>query len=270
MYDLYKREITYLRISVTDRCNLACRYCMPESVPERIKGPARGQGILDFDEIVELVQTLAPLGISKIRLTGGEPLVRKDVDKLVEMISAIEGIREITMTTNGHLLPAMAARLAEAGLNRVNVSLDTLDPDRYREITRGGDIRRVKKGIDAALGAGLDPVKINCVLMPETTPGEIRDLKEFGRSQGIEVRFIRQMHLGAGKFWKVEGGEGGQCSICNRIRLTADGRFIPCLFSNEEYSIREYGILEAFNMTIQHKPRRGLVNSRNTFYGIGG
>lgn len=266
MYDLFKREITYLRISVTDRCNLACRYCMPGQLP----GPAGGGGILDFQEILRVVQTLAPLGISKIRLTGGEPLVRKDVDKLVGMIAGVDGIREITMTTNGHLLSAMATRLARAGLNRVNVSLDTMDPDRYREITRGGDIRRVKKGIDAALGAGLDPVKINCVLMPETTPEEIRDLKEFGRSMGVEVRFIRQMHLGAGKFWKVEGGEGGQCSICNRIRLTADGRFIPCLFSNKEYSIREYGILEAFYMTIRQKPQRGLVNSRNTFYGIGG
>jgi len=270
MYDLYKREITYLRISVTDRCNLACRYCMPERMPEHMPGPVGGEGILNFEEIVEVVQTLAPLGISKIRLTGGEPLVRKEVDQLVSMISGIDGIREITMTTNGHLLSVMATRLARAGLHRVNVSLDTLDPDRYRQITRGGDIRRVRKGIDAALGAGLGPVKINCVLMPETTPDEIRDLKEFGQSLGIEVRFIRQMHLGAGKFWKVEGGEGGQCSICNRIRLTADGRFIPCLFSNKEYSIRDYGIMEAFSMTIRQKPRRGLVNSRNTFYGIGG
>lgn len=266
MYDSYNREINYLRISVTDRCNLACRYCMPERMP----GSAGRGGILDFDEIESVVQTLAPLGISKIRLTGGEPLVRKGVDMLIGRISSIKGIREIAMTTNGHLLSAMATRLASAGLNRVNVSLDTMDPERYREITRGGDIRRVRRGIDAALAAGLDPVKINCVLTPETTAGEIRDLKEFGRSAGVEVRFIRQMNLGEGRFWKVEGGDGGQCSLCNRVRLTADGRFIPCLFSDKEYSIREFGIMGAFTRAIELKPRRGHVNSRNTFYGIGG
>lgn len=266
MYDSFNREITYLRISVTDRCNLACRYCMPELLPR----PAGGNGLLEFEEIVEVVQTLAPEGISKIRLTGGEPLVRKGVDALVGMISGIDGIREITMTTNGQLLSGMTARLAKAGLDRVNISLDTLDPERYREITRGGDIRRVLKGIDAALEAGLDPVKINCVLMPETTGEEISKLKEFSRSSGVELRFIRQMNLGAGKFWKVEGGEGGQCSLCNRIRLTADGRFIPCLFSEKEYSIREFGIMDAFHKAIELKPRRGKVNSRNTFYGIGG
>jgi cyclic pyranopterin phosphate synthase len=266
MYDSFNREITYLRISVTDRCNLACSYCMPENMP-RSEGAER---ILDFGKIVEVVKTLAPLGISKIRLTGGEPLVRKDLDKLVGMISGIEGISEITLTTNGQLLSSMAGRLALAGLNRVNISLDTLDPGRYREITRGGDIRRVLKGIEAARETGLDPVKINCVLMPETTAEEIRDLKEFGRIKGMEVRFIRKMNLGAGKFWKVEGGEGGQCSLCNRIRLTADGRFIPCLFSEKEFSIREFGVQGAFHRAIQQKPRRGLVNSRNTFYGIGG
>lgn len=266
MYDSFNREITYLRISVTDRCNLACSYCMPDLLP----GPSGGKGLLNFEEIVAVVQTLAPVGISKIRLTGGEPLVRKGVDRLVGMISGMAGISEITMTTNGHLLSGMATKLAKAGLDRVNVSLDTLDPERFREITRGGDIRKVKMGIDAALMAGLDPVKINCVLTPETTMEEIRDLKEFGRSKGMEVRFIRQMNLGAGRFWRVEGGEGGQCSLCNRIRLTADGRFIPCLFSDKEFSIKEFGIMGAFSRAIQEKPRRGRVNSRNTFYGIGG
>jgi cyclic pyranopterin phosphate synthase len=186
------------------------------------------------------------------------------------MISGIEGIREITLTTNGQLLAGMAARLASSGLDRVNISLDTLDPERYREITRGGDIRRVKKGIDAALQAGLDPVKLNCVITPDTTGREIEDLKEFSRLQGLDLRFIRQMNLGAGKFWKVEGGEGGHCRICNRIRLTADGRFIPCLFSDKEYSIKQYGIQGAFTRAIQLKPERGGVTSRNTFYGIGG
>ncbi len=266
MYDSYKRHISYLRISVTDRCNLACRYCMPEQV----KSASGGNQILDFEELAHIIRTLVPMGISKIRLTGGEPLVRKGLDEFVGMISGIEGIREITMTTNGLLLPGMAEKLASAGLDRVNISLDTLDPERYRELTRGGDIRRVKRGIDAAVKHGLNPVKINCVITPETTPAEITDLKEFCRSKDLGLRFIRQMNLGSGKFWKVEGGEGGHCLICNRIRLTSDGRFIPCLFSEKEFDIKDYGIKEAFSRAVQQKPEKGRVNSRNTFYGIGG
>lgn len=266
MYDSYNREISYLRISVTDRCNLACSYCMPEqkaAVPHR-------ERILGFDEITRVVQTLVPLGISKIRLTGGEPLVRKEVDRLVEMISGTEGIREVTMTTNGQLLSGLAERLAEAGLSRVNISLDTLNPERFRAITRGGELRRTLRGIDAAVDSGLNPVKINCVVTPDTTPEEIVDLKQFCHYKQLEVRFIRQMNLTDGKFWKVEGGEGGHCRICNRIRLTADGRFIPCLFSEKEFSIREHGIQGAYTRAIAQKPERGRINSRNTFYGIGG
>jgi cyclic pyranopterin phosphate synthase len=266
MYDSFSRHITYLRISVTDRCNLACSYCMPEQVHKSIPG----NDILNFGEIVQIVRTLASLGITKIRLTGGEPLVRKDLDKLVAEIHELKEIHEITLTTNGQLLAAMAARLATAGLTRVNVSLDTLDPDRYREITRGGEIRRVFKGIEAALTAGLSPVKLNCVVTPETTLEEIEKLREYSTSRGLELRLIRQMNLGSGKFWKVEGGEGGQCSLCNRIRLTADGRFISCLFGEEEFSIREHGITKAFSLAINHKPERGRVNSRNTFHSIGG
>jgi cyclic pyranopterin phosphate synthase len=239
-------------------------------MPEPLKGVTKGSKILDFEEIRDIVRNLVPMGISKIRLTGGEPLVRKGLDELVGMISGIEGIREITMTTNGQLLAGMARSLASAGLDRVNISLDTLDPERYREITRGGDIRRVKKGIEAAIMAGLNPVKLNCVITPDTTSEEIEKLKEFSRLKDLELRFIRQMNLGTGKFWKVEGGEGGHCRICNRIRLTSDGRFIPCLFSEKEFDIRQYGIVEAFTRAIQHKPERGRVNSRNTFYGIGG
>lgn len=266
MLDSYRREITYLRISVTDRCNLACSYCMPE----QLAAGARRNRLLSFQEITEIVGVLAPRGITKIRLTGGEPLVRKGMDELVRMLAGIKGIREITMTTNGQLLESQAEALASAGLRRVNISLDTLDPARYRELTRGGDIRGVLKGIEAALAAGLDPVKINGVITPGTTEREMRDLKTFGREKGLEVRFIRQMNLGAGRFWRVEGGEGGHCRTCNRMRLTSDGRFIPCLFSDREYSIREHGILEAFNRSVQQKPERGWVNSRNTFYGIGG
>jgi GTP 3',8-cyclase len=266
MYDSYKRHISYLRISVTDRCNLACTYCMPEQV---VFSPDRN-AILGFEEITGIVRELVPTGITKIRLTGGEPLVRKGVDELVGMISGIPGIREIVMTTNGQLLEPMAASLFSAGLQRVNISLDTLDPDRYRELTRGGDLRRVLKGIDAAVKAGLNPVKINCVITPDTMENELEKLKDFCRSKELELRFIRQMNLGAGKFWRVDGGEGGHCRICNRMRLTADGRFIPCLFSEKEFSIREHGIPGAFIRAVEEKPERGRVNSRSTFYGIGG
>ena len=207
MYDSFNREITYLRISVTDRCNLACRYCMPELLPR----PAGGNGLLEFEEIVEVVQTLAPEGISKIRLTGGEPLVRKGVDALVGMISGIDGIREITMTTNGQLLSGMAARLAKAGLDRVNISLDTLDPERYREITRGGDIRRVLKGIDAALEAGLDPVKINCVLMPETTGEEISRAERIQPVLRGGAKIYPSDEPGGGKI--LEGGRWGRGAV---------------------------------------------------------
>ena len=266
MYDSYNREISYLRISVTDRCNLACSYCMPE---QKAVAAQRGR-ILGFDEIARIVQTLVPMGISKIRLTGGEPLVRREVDRLVEMISGLEGIHEVAMTTNGQLLSNMAERLAEAGLKRVNVSLDTLDPERFRAITRGGVLRRTLQGIDAAVDSGLNPVKINCVVTPDTSTEEIADLKHFCLHKRLEIRFIRQMNLTAGKFWKVESGDGGHCRICNRIRLTSDGRFIPCLFSEKEFSIREHGIKGAYTRAIEKKPERGMINSRNTFYGIGG
>jgi cyclic pyranopterin phosphate synthase len=266
MYDSFKRDITYLRISVTDRCNLACNYCKPE----QLAAEKSRKEILDFYEITGIVRALAPLGISKIRLTGGEPLVRKGVEDLVAMISGVGGIREITMTTNGLMLDRLAAPLAWAGLHRVNISLDTLDPDRYREITRGGDIRRVLRGIEAAKKAELNPVKVNCVITPETTPDEVVDLKNFCQAMDLQIRYIRQMNLGAGKFWRVEGGEGGHCRTCNRMRLTADGRYIPCLFSDKEFCIREHGILEAYKMALEQKPERGKVNSRNTFYGIGG
>lgn len=266
MYDFFNRHITYLRVSVTDKCNLACTYCMPEKATGHIPPSL----ILSYKEISEIVSTLAPLGISKIRLTGGEPLVRNNLDQLVAMISQIKGIEEITLTTNGQLLGGMAKKLAMAGLHRINISLDTLNPDRYREITRGGDIRRTLKGIEAAKAAGLNPVKLNCVITPETTLEEIDKLKDFSVRKGLDLRFIRQMHLGSGKFWKVEGGDGGQCRICNRIRLTADGRFISCLFGEEEFSIRTYGIEEAFTRAIDRKPKRGRVNSNFTFHSIGG
>ncbi len=266
MYDSFNREINYLRISVTDRCNLACSYCMPSE----LIGRQGSQQMLSLEHIADIVRILAPLGINKVRLTGGEPLVRPGIEKLVQMISGIEGIREVAMTTNGQLLAGKARTLAQHGLKRVNISLDTLDPVRYRELTLGGSLQKVLKGIDASQEAGLSPIKINCVLTPETSPDEMEDLREFCQTRELHLRFIRQMDLRRGKFWKVEGGQGGHCAACNRMRLTVDGRFIPCLFSEKEYSIDEYGIRGAFEMALGYKPWKGKANTRSTFYRIGG
>jgi cyclic pyranopterin phosphate synthase len=239
-------------------------------MPSEHIGRSLSQEVLSLEEIAGIVRTLAPLGITKIRLTGGEPLIRPGIEKLVGMIADTEGIKEVALTTNGQTLAGKAGILAQSGLKRVNISLDTLDPDRYRLLTRGGEIRKVLKGIDASLEAGLIPVKINCVLTADTTPGEIKALEEFCRARGLDLRFIRQMDLSRGKFWKVEGGQGGHCISCNRMRLTADGRFIPCLFNEKEYHIKDHGVRGAFEKAIQHKPRNGRANTRNTFYSIGG
>jgi len=266
MYDLFKRNITYLRISVTDRCNLRCQYCMP---PKGIK-KLNHKEILSYEEIFSVVKTLVPLGINKIRLTGGEPLVRRGIENLVGMISSIPGISEIVLTTNGILLGDLAPALAANGLNRVNISLDAINPERYRQITRGGDINHVIRGIDAALKAGIKPVKINCVRIPKTSENELNDLEAFCSKQNLEVRYIRKMNLTSGKFWPVERGDGGNCGICNRIRLTANGNFIPCLFSEKEFNIKELGVVRAFQESVSSKPERGKVNTKNEFYNIGG
>ncbi len=266
MYDLYKRKISYLRISVTDRCNLRCSYCMPPEGIQLMSHP----DILSFEEIHTIVETLVPFGINKIRLTGGEPLVRKGIEDLVRMISSIEGVKDISLTTNGILLEKYAKALALNGLKRVNVSLDTVDPIHYRELTRGGEIDQVFKGIDAARAAGLGPIKINCVRSSQSSEHELIKLKVFCQENDLNLRFIRQMDLATGSFSQVEGGQGGNCKICNRIRLTANGYFKPCLFSEHEYSVRELGILEAYKMAIANKPEEGQMNTKNEFYNIGG
>ena len=266
MFDRYNRPINYLRISVTDRCNLRCRYCMPaEGVVLKEHGD-----ILSFGEISEVVKVAVGLGISKFRITGGEPLVRRDIVSLVAMLSVIQGVEDLSMTTNGIGLEQLARPLKEAGLHRVNISLDTLDPAKYKEITRGGDLAAVLRGIDAAVLAGLNPVKINCVVNQSSDEPDAREVREFCRTRGLQPRFIRQMNLLTGEFSVVEGGSGGDCSRCNRLRLTADGNVKPCLFDDYEYSIREYGIEEALLKALHSKPRSGCRNHTGQFYNIGG
>ncbi|MBE0648778.1 MAG: radical SAM protein [Bacteroidales bacterium] len=266
MFDCYNRKISYLRISITDRCNLRCYYCMPEGgVP--LIGHDK---ILHYEEIAEVVKEATALGIDKVRITGGEPLVRRGVEELVAMIAQIPGINDFGMTTNGILLEKYAPILKEAGLHRVNVSLDAINPSRYRELTRGGDVEQVFRGIEAAQQAGLTPVKINCVVQQTSEEKDAREVKEYSRSHNLEIRFIHQMSLEHGCFTTVEGGDGGDCSRCSRLRLTAEGKIKPCLFSDIEFDIKELGIREALLQAINLKPEKGSVNTLNAFNNIGG
>jgi cyclic pyranopterin phosphate synthase len=266
MIDSDGRRINYLRISVTDRCNLRCAYCMP---PEGVPLVWRW-GILSYEEIAEVARTAAAMGVTKIRLTGGEPLVRRDLTRLVKMLAAIDGIRDLAMTTNGILLSRHARSLAAAGLQRVNVSLDATSPDRFREITRGGDVRQVLAGIEAAREAGLTPIRLNCVVESDSSEPDAQDVAALAEGAGLEVRFIRRMGLGEGAFTIVEGGSGGDCPRCNRLRLTSDGWIRPCLFSNLSFSVRELGAAKALALAIARKPRAGSACTDLGMHAIGG
>ena len=277
MIDNFGREINYLRISVTDRCNLRCRYCMPA---EGFAHLIPREEILSFEEIIRLTRAAAQIGIHKIRLTGGEPLVRHSIIDLIREMNRIDGIDEIAITTNAMLLEDMAEDLKEAGVSRVNISLDTFDPDKFREITRGGDLNRVLRGIEAAERVGLTPIKINCVALKGFNDDEFRDFIELTRDRDITVRFIEYMPIGSadpGAFkyisdqdilamfpelepaeqedfsvsvdYRLPGARGKVglisaisnhfCATCNKIRLTSDGKIKPCLHSNEEIDMKE-------------------------------
>lgn len=266
MLDKYNRKINYLRVSVTDRCNLRCQYCMPASGIRLMTH----QDILSFDEITEVVQTSVKMGVDKVRITGGEPLVRKGISDLTGMIAAIGGINDLAMTTNGIFLPQHAKNLKAAGLNRVNISLDTMNPEKYHSITRVGKLDDVLSGIDAALEAGLTPVKLNCVVNKNAMEEDAQEVKAFAEKKGIEIRFIPQMDLHEGTFGEVIGGSGGHCASCNRLRLTPNGMVKPCLFSDIEYSVRELGAEKALLMAIENKPKCGSSSQKGSFYNIGG
>lgn len=268
MIDQYNRKIEYLRVSVTDRCNLRCVYCMPEEGVE----PIPHAQILTFDEITRICRQAAELGISKIKLTGGEPLVRRGLSELVGMLKKIEGIDQVTLTTNGILLKEQIDRLIEHGLDGVNISIDTLDPEQYRTVTRCGDVNQALEGMEAALAYEQLKVKINCVPLTQTTE-EYLCLARLAESRRVEVRFIEMMPIGMGKeyhgknreeiqeilereFGKAEvyekrlgngpavyiqfpGFEGRIgfisavshkfCDSCNRVRLTSEGFLKLCL-----------------------------------------
>lgn len=280
MRDSFGREINYLRISITDRCNLRCQYCMPE---EGIAHKIEHDKMLSLEEIYRIARVFAKLGVSKIRITGGEPLVRKGAVDLVHMLSGLEGVRELAMTTNGVLLGHYARALKEAGLTRVNISLDTLDPAKYWEITRGGDLGQVLEGICEAKKVGLSPIKINTVLIGGFNDDEIEDLVNITREDPTDVRFIELMPIGEAAGWakqkfvsnqrvlevmkelkpvskedlsspavyyRLPGGQGKVglinpisckfCAFCNRVRLTSTGMLKLCLHSDREFDLKPH------------------------------
>ena len=197
MQDTCNRQINYMRISVTDRCNLRCFYCMPEQGICKMDH----RDVLRYEEIIRVVREGARLGISRIRITGGEPLIRPGIESLIRGIKAIEGIREVSLTTNGQLLKDMAESLKEAGLDRVNLSLDSLSPEKYKDITRVGDVQRVLDGINRCLEIGLVPVKVNVVLMRGINDDEIEDFAELTVTLPVSVRFIELMPIGHASHW---------------------------------------------------------------------
>ena len=275
MVDSLGRSITYLRISVTDRCNLRCRYCMPEE-GVCIK---KHSEMMTEEELVTAVEAAASLGITKLRITGGEPLVKRNILSICRRAAAVEGIREVCLTTNGILLPELAKPLKEAGVTRLNLSLDTLEPRKYAYITRIGSLDDFRAGLDAALEAGFEKIKLNAVLIGGFNDDEIVPLAELTRQYPVDMRFIEMMPMydsgdfdekafipvsrvleqlpdavpvesdgGVAKLYRLPGARGNVglispvsahfCGSCNRIRLTADGRIKPCLHSAGEYSLK--------------------------------
>src|SRR5579883_77193 len=280
MTDKLGRPMRDLRISVTDRCNFRCTYCMPFDEYTWIER----QQVLSFEEIERVVRLFLRFGIQKVRLTGGEPLVRKDLHRLIARLSAIDGLGDLSLTTNGALLAGQAADLHAAGLRRINVSIDSLRPDRFTALTKRGDLDQVLAGMFAAKQVGMDPIKLNAVIIRGTNDDEIIDLVEFGRKNGFEMRFIEYMDVGNANAWSLEktvtkreildvvhsrfpvrevgrangsapavdyefldgAGEIGIigsvtepfCSSCTRVRATADGKLVTCLFSENGFDLK--------------------------------
>lgn len=312
--DSYERTIDYLRVSITDRCNLRCIYCMPSEGVRLIEH----KSILTYEEIIRVVEVAARLGVRKIRITGGEPLSRKNLPYLIQSISTIEGIEDISVTTNGLLLKDSAFLLARAGLRRVNISLDSLRPDRYREITRGGNIAVVLAGIRAAEEAGLLPVKLNMVPIRGLNDDEIEEFARLTMKTPYQVRFIEFMPIGAKEGWSkdkylsteeirervsalaplspVKERKSGParyfryenapgvigfisplthhfCNTCNRLRLTADGKLRPCLFSETEIDLKsamrsgasDGEIERLLRLSVEIKPKGHSIHTERSF-----
>ena len=265
MLDCFGRELNYLRISVTDRCNLACEYCLAPKCKVKLKH----SDLLSFEEIAEVVFEACQIGFTKFRITGGEPLVRPQVENLIALIAKIKGVKDLSMTTNGVLLADKAEKLAKAGLMRINISLDSVDKDEFYQLTGGGDLEAVIRGIKAAKKAGLMPIKLNCVIDKAKDEPRAKKVTAFALKEGLAIRYIHKMNLEQGVFYPVEGGEGGKCKTCNRLRLNSMGKIIPCLFNNLAFDVRELGAKKALLSAVKHKPEFG-TNSHHKFWEIGG
>ncbi len=268
MLDSFGRKIDYLRISVTDRCNLRCAYCMPA---EGVHLKPHSE-ILSYEQIRDIAAEAIKLGIRKIRLTGGEPLIRKDIVNLVAMLSGMNGLADLALTTNGILLADMAASLQKAGLRRVNISLDTLNQERYALITRGGNITCVLAGIDAAIKARLHPIKINMVVLHDTDRVEISDMERFCQSKGLILQLIRHFSISDGTECRSEipTHRPPPCQQCNRLRLTADGWLKPCLRSDIEVRVKFDDIRGSILNAVQLKPECGTRCRTRQMSAIGG
>ncbi|MEW6570575.1 MAG: GTP 3',8-cyclase MoaA [Nitrospirota bacterium] len=310
--DNFHRTIDYMRISITDRCNLRCVYCMPSGGLR----PLEHREILRYEEIVRILRVAVNIGVRKVRITGGEPLVRRNITHLIKMIKSIKGIDELSMTTNGIFLAQYAEELADAGLDRVNISLDSLKPERYKEITRGGVIEFVLRGIEASEKAGLAPIKINMVPIRGINDDEIAEFAKITLTSPYQVRFIEFMPFGTEDMWNKErfisseeiksiveqignlipakmrksgparyfrfDGAAGVigfispisnhfCKECNRLRLTADGKLRPCLFSETEIDLKpalrdnapDGEIERLINLSIAVKPESHPIRMEN-------
>jgi len=237
--------------------------------PEGIRLKARSE-IISYEEIIEICRKAAEMGIEKIRLTGGEPLLRKDICSLIRGIANIAGIKDLSLTTNGVFLKDLAGELKASGLKRVNVSLDSLDPKKYAMIT-GGELWPVLEGVEKALAVGLSPVKINVVLQKGVNDDELNDFMHFSYRLGVKLQIIQPMSLRQGK--PAPNGlctRPPDCSVCNRIRLTADGKFKPCLFSDIEIDARDLGAEAAIRAAVDSKPEVGQVCYQREMVQIGG
>lgn len=302
MRDNLGRNIRYLRLSVTDRCNCRCLYCMPaHGVPM-----LRHKDVLSFEEMRAIVEAAAWLGVKKVRLTGGEPLVRRGIVDLTRMIAAVDGIDEVVMTTNATLLAPMAADLKAAGLSRLNISLDTLNSERYAKLSRIGTLADALAGIEAAREVGFTHTKFNAVLLGGLNEDEIRPLAEMAQNEPVDVRFIELMRMGECACWPDErfisadrvlevlpeleavgssgvtelfcapGWQGRVglirpmthkfCSDCDRIRVTADGMLKPCLHSASEIALRGLSseeLLDVLSNGIAQKPKSHTIDLKH-------